>query len=62
MNIPGRRERDERRKFKDLGSLQRMGEALGFHDDSVEDAEVIDDPRVSVQGGGNPPPRRTRLR
>ena len=43
MNLPGRRERDERRKFKDLGSLQRMGEALGFYDDSVEDAEIVDD-------------------
>ena len=30
MKAPRRRERDESRKFKDLGSLQRMGEALGF--------------------------------
>jgi hypothetical protein len=30
MKTPRRRERDERRKFKDFGSLQRMGEALGF--------------------------------
>jgi hypothetical protein len=63
MNLPGRRERDERRKFKDLGSLQRMGEALGFHDNSVADAEVIVDDTPSndtpYQGGGGPvPPKR----
>jgi hypothetical protein len=49
MELPGRRERDERRKFKDLGSLQRMGEALGFpkkdafNYDDVSDAEIKDD-------------------
>jgi len=49
MNLPGRRERDERRKFRDLGSLQRMGDALGFPAkggfdyDDVSDAEIKDD-------------------
>jgi hypothetical protein len=72
MNLPGRRERDERRKFKDLGSLQRMGEALGFRSadyDDVSDAEIVDDTPYHYydnqggggelyQGGGNPPPKR----
>jgi hypothetical protein len=65
MKTPGRRERDERRKFKDLGSLQRMGEALGFHNDSVEDAEIIDDTpptpaAAPYEGGGGPYPRKRR--
>ena len=62
MNLPGRRERDERRKFKDLGSLQRMGEALGFYkttpyEGGIEDAEIVDDTPYHYydnQGGGGP--------
>lgn len=53
MKTPRRRERDERRKFKELGSLQRMGEALGWGRTSyqgVQTAHRIENKDKAEQG------------
>jgi hypothetical protein len=51
METPRRRERDERRKFKDLGSLQRMGYALGHGaGGAFHDTVNVVDPKVTRPG------------
>ena len=62
--------RDEKRKLKEVGSLQRMGKALGFpkedpiidddpHYDDVSDAEISES-HPYFGGGGPVPPKPVR--
>lgn len=50
--MPKRRERDPRRQFKDeTGSLQRMGEALGWRREEVEASPVRYSSEEGFSGG-----------